>query len=170
MPLRIIIIGCGNVDRGDDAAGPLVARRLRALAAESLAVAIDGVEIPGLVIMEQSGESFSLMDYWTANDDVVLVDATAPRGTPGQVQLWNTRAGELPQDTFPCSTHAFGVREAVELARAMNSLPETLLIYGIEGKQFFAGSPPSPEVERAVESVANELMMRLTATSARRCG
>jgi hydrogenase maturation protease len=164
------IIGCGNIDRGDDAAGLLVARRLRALAAASLFVAIAGVEISGLVIMEQSGESFSLMDCWTVNDDVILVDATAPRGTPGQVQLWNAHADQLPEDIFSCSTHAFGVREAVELARTMSGLPRTLLIYGIEGKQFFHGAPPSPEVERAVESVANELMMRLTATSARRCG
>jgi len=164
------IIGCGNIDRGDDAAGLLVARRLHAPAAASIAVAIAGVEIPGLVIMEQSGESISLMDCWTVNDDVVLVDATAPRGTPGQVQRWNARADQLPEDIFPCSTHAFGVREAVELARAMSGLPQTLLIYGIEGKQFFHGAPTSPEVERAVESVANELMMRLTATSARRCG
>ena len=151
MALRII--GCGNFDRGDDAAGLLVARRLHALGVETL-----GVEIAGLEIIEQSGESFSLMDCWTGFEHVILVDTTAPSGTPGQVQVWNAHADRLPEDVFPCSTHAFGVREAVELARAMNRLPQTLLIYGIEGKRFFLGAPPSPEIERAAVSVAERLL------------
>ncbi|MFZ0951738.1 MAG: hydrogenase maturation protease [Candidatus Sulfotelmatobacter sp.] len=155
MPLRII--GCGNFDRGDDAAGLLVARRLRALGVETL-----GVEIPGLEIAEQSGESFSLMDCWTGFEQVIAVDATAPHGTPGQVRIWNAHADRLPEDVFPCSTHAFGLREAVELGRVMNRLPQTLLIYGIEGKRFFLGAPLSPEVERAVVSVAERLMRRVS--------
>jgi hydrogenase maturation protease len=154
--VALLIIGCGNLDRGDDAAGVLVVRRLHALV-ENL-----GVEIAGLEIMEQSGESFSLMDCWTGFEHVILVDATAPSGTPGQVRVWNAHAGRLPEEVFPCSTHAFGVREAVELARAMNRLPQTLLIYGIEGKQFSFGAPLSPEVERAVVPVAEQLMMRVS--------
>ena len=149
MALRII--GCGNFDRGDDAAGLLVVRRLHALGAETL----------GIEIMEQSGESFSLMDCWLGCEHVILVDAIAPRGTPGQVRVWNAQADRLPEDVFPCSTHAFGVREAVELARTMNRLPQSLMIYGIEGKQFFLGAPLSPEVEHAVESVAQQLLARV---------
>ena len=151
--MALLIIGCGNFDRGDDAAGLLVVRRLRALV-ENI-----GVEIAGLEIMEQSGESFSLMDCWSGFEHVILVDGTAPSGTPGQVRVWNAHAGRLPEEVFPCSTHAFGVREAVELARAMNRLPQTLLICGIEGKQFSLGAPLSPEVEHAVVPVAEQLMM-----------
>jgi len=146
------IIGCGNFDRGDDAAGLLVARRLHAL----------GVETLGVEIIEQSGESFSLMNCWTGPEHDILVDATAPSGKPGQVQVWDAHAGRLREDVFPSSTHAFGVREAVELARVMKRLPQTLVIYGIEGKQFFLGAPVSPEVERAVVSVAERLLMRIS--------
>lgn len=152
MALRII--GCGNLNRGDDAAGLLVVRRLHAL----------GVETLGVEIMEQSGESFSLMDGWTGFDHIILVDATAPRGTPGHISIWNAHTDRLPEDVFPCSTHAFGMREAVELGRVMNRLPHTLQIYGIEGKQFFLGAPPSPEVERAIVSVAEQLVMRVSAS------
>jgi hydrogenase maturation protease len=150
LPLRII--GCGNFDRGDDAAGLLVTRRLHTL----------GVEITGLEITEQSGESFSLMDCWTGVEHVILVDATAPHGTPGEVRVWNADTDRLPADAFPCSTHAFGLREAVELGRVMNRLPQNLEIYGIEGKRFLAGAPPSPEVARAVMSVAERLRRRVS--------
>jgi hydrogenase maturation protease len=141
MGLRII--GCGTLARGDDAAGLLVARRLRALGVEAA---------------EQSGESTSLMDCWTGFKQVILVDATAPVGRPGRTSVWNAHAGKLPKDFLACSTHAFGVREAVELARAMDRLPKSLSIYGIEGKQFSIGSPVSPEVERAVGFVAQQLL------------
>jgi len=150
--VAVRIIGCGNFDRGDDAAGLLVARRLHAL----------GVETLGVEIIEQRGESLSLMDCWLGFEHVILVDATAPCGTPGHVQVWNAHADKLPEDVFPCSTHAFGVREAVELARAMNRLPQTLLIYGIEGKQFLLGAPPSLEVERTVVSVVERLVMQVS--------
>ncbi len=152
MALRII--GCGNFDRGDDAAGLLVARRLHAL----------GVPTDGVEIIEQSGESFSLMDCWIGCEHVILIDATAPSGSPGQVRVWNAHADRLPKEVFPCSTHALGVREAVELARVMNRLPQTLLIYGIEGKQFSPGAPLSPDVERTVRSVAQQLVMRISAS------
>ncbi len=153
--LALRIIGCGNFDRGDDAAGLLVARRVRAF----------GVETFGVEVIEQSGESFALMDCWLGCEHVIPADATAPSGTPGQVQVWNAHGDKLPEDVFPCSTHAFGVREAVELARAMNRLPRTLMIYGIEGKQFSFGAPLSPEVERSVNSVAQQLLELVRTTS-----
>jgi hydrogenase maturation protease len=143
MSLRII--GCGNLDRGDDAAGLHVARRLRALGVETV---------------EQSGESTSLMDCWTGFEHVILVDATAPHGRPGRISVWNAHVGKLPADVLACSTHAFGVRAAVEVARAMSRLPESLFIYGIEGKQFALGSPLSLEVTRAVASVVQQLLER----------
>jgi hydrogenase maturation protease len=153
MSLRII--GCGNFDRGADAAGLLVARRLQTL----------GVEAHGVEVIEQSGESFSLMDCWTGSEDIILVDATAPSGSPGRVRVWNAHADRLPEDFSPCSTHAFGVREAVELARVMNRLPRTLLIYGIEGEQFSVGAPLSSEIECAVASVTEHLSMRVSNSS-----
>ena len=44
----------------------------------------------------------------------------------------------------------------------MNRLPQTLLIYGIEGKQFSFAAPLSAEVERAVESVVERLVTQVS--------
>lgn len=140
MALRII--GCGNADRGDDAAGLLVVRQLRAL---------------GIDAVEQTGDGAALMATWSGFEEVVLVDATAPAGSPGRIRIWNAQEGTLPKDALPRSTHGFGVREAVELARAMNCLPQSLRIYGIEATQFSFSAPCSEEVERAVRLVAETL-------------
>ena len=136
------VIGCGNLDRGDDAAGVLVARRLRAI---------------GIEAEEQSGESFSLMNAWQDFETVILVDALCPDHSPGQIKIWDASTNPLPKAALQCSTHAFGLYEAVELARALDKLPAKLLIYGIEGKQFALGAPLSAEVEKAVESVTQQI-------------
>lgn len=144
------IIGCGNLDRGDDAAGVLVARRLRAL---------------GIEAEEQSGESFSLMECWQGFETVVVVDAICSDHAPGEVRIWDASSHPLPRAALQCSTHAFGLYEAVELARALHRLPAKLLIYGIEGKQFARGARRSAEVEKAVELVAQQIAALLQAAT-----
>ncbi|HZR27262.1 MAG TPA: hydrogenase maturation protease [Terriglobales bacterium] len=136
------VIGCGNLDRGDDAAGLLVARRLRQL---------------GVPAQEQSGEAFVLMESLASAEKVVLVDAVAAEGEPGAVQVWNANLVPLPRESFCCSTHAFGVREAVELARILGRLPLTLIVYGIAGRNFQMNASLSPEVAGAVERAAQRI-------------
>ncbi len=140
--MQPLVVGCGNLDRGDDAAGVLVARRLQSL---------------GIEAQVQSGESFSLMDSWQGFETVILVDATCTDKTPGEINTWDACARPLPRTALQCSTHAFGLYEAVELARTLDRLPDKLLIYGIEGKQFASGSQPSLEVTKAVEIAAQQI-------------
>lgn len=143
--MGLYIIGCGNLDRGDDAAGLLLARRLRAL----------GFERNGVEIVEEPGDILGLIDTWPRYKQILIVDASAPNGRPGNIRLWNAGVEPLPEEFFHCSSHALGVREAVELARTLNCLPQSLSIFCIEGKQFAHGAPISLEVERAVEVVCH---------------
>jgi len=134
-----LIIGCGTDGRGDDAAGLLAARRLRALGGEAL---------------EHTGDGLALMELWAGAGDVILIDAVCGPGEPGGVLVWDARTAPLPADRARGSTHAFGVAEAVELARALGRLPRTLTVYGIAGRRFETGTAPSAEVAAAAERVA----------------
>ena len=135
------IIGCGNAARGDDAAGLLVVRQLRAWGADAL---------------EHSGEGLSLMESWRGHDAVIVIDAVVTGAAPGAVAVWDGREAPVIRNGRR-STHAFGVAEAVELARVLGRLPARLLIYGIEGRGFDLGSAPSPEVVAAAEHLAQRL-------------
>ena len=148
--MQPLIIGCGNPDRSDDAAGILVARRLVAL---------------GINAQENSGETFSLMDAWQGFEAVIVIDAVASDEKPGKVRIWDAAAHPLPKAALQCSTHAFGLYEAVELARELERLPDKLLIYGIEGKEFSPGARPSSEVEKAVELVAGQIVKLVRAAA-----
>jgi hydrogenase maturation protease len=134
------IIGCGNLDRGDDAAGVLVARRLCELGVEAIV---------------QTGEASSLIEAWSGADDVVVVDAVVTGSPVGTVRMWAGRPPSLPRK--PVSSHGFGVAEAFDLAEALGRLPRRFRLYGIEGKEFAPGGPVSPEVLRAVQEVAQKI-------------
>ncbi len=136
------IIGCGTVDRGDDAAGLLVARRLHDLGVEAL---------------ERSGEGLSLIESWEGADAVILIDAVVTGRPPGTLTVWDASDARVAPEFARCSTHAFGVAEAVRLARVLGRMPARFVIYGIEGRRFALGSALSPEVMSAAESLARRL-------------
>lgn len=137
----ILIIGIGNEYRSDDAVGLHVAQRLKRQA------------INHVNILEQSGDGAVLMELWKDANSVILIDAVYSGARPGAVHRFDAHAQPIPANFFHYSTHAFGVAEAIELARALNQLPQYLIVYGIEGKCFEAGIKLSPEVEKAAQEV-----------------
>ena len=147
LPVRIrfnkLVIGIGNAYRGDDAIGLTVARHLKERAPRDLE------------ILEATGECTSLMEYWKDAKVVILVDALQSGTRPGTIFRFCTQSQRLPTRFSRHSTHALGIGEAIELARAMNRLPPCLIIYGIEGKNFQAGFELSPEVAAAVGKVGD---------------
>jgi hydrogenase maturation protease len=137
------IVGCGNLLRGDDGAGILVAERLRALGVEA----------------ETSNcTACDLIEAWRGVDEVVVIDAMCTGAMAGTVRVWEeSQILELPPAP---STHGFGVTEAVLLARALDLLPPRLRIIGIEGAQFGVGTPLTAQVQHAVEAVVLQLSAR----------
>jgi hydrogenase maturation protease len=121
-----LIIGIGNEYRCDDAAGLIVARRLKERLAESVNV------------LEQSGDGAALMGAWQGAKTVIIIDAVTSGAAPGTIHRFDANTRPIPKGDFRYSTHAFGVAEAIELSRALGEFPRSLGGYGIEGKNFAA--------------------------------
>lgn len=148
---KVLVIGIGNPYRSDDAAGLIVARRIKERTP-------DHVEV-----IEESGDGAALMEAWKDSDKVVLIDAVSSGQKPGTVYRFDAGTRPIPTKFFHYSTHAFSVVEAVELARAFNRLPAQLIIYGIEGKNYESGFELSPEVESSVKEVVDRVIQEITA-------
>jgi hydrogenase maturation protease len=138
----------GNAWRGDDGAGLAVARRLRELAPA------------GIEVRELEGDATALIDAWGHADRVVVVDAAQSGAAPGTVRHFDACAAPLPAHLLRSSTHAFGVADAIELARALGRLPAALEVYAIEGATFAAGDRLTPSVAHAAQALAAELGTR----------
>jgi hydrogenase maturation protease len=100
------------------------------------------------------GDATWLLQQFAEVDTAIVVDACASGARPGTVRHFDARAAALPAHHLRSSTHAFGVADAIELARALGRLPARLDVYAIEGRDFSLGSSLSPEVESAVGRLA----------------
>ena len=143
-----VVIGVGNEYRGDDAAGREVARIVRERGTEGLEVVVCELEPSRLI------------DAWEGAATVFLVDAVSSGAEPGTVHRFDATSGPVPSREFRSSTHALGIGETVELARALGRLPERIVVFGIEGESFGSGrelsGPARAGVDRAVELVLEE--------------
>jgi hydrogenase maturation protease len=138
---NILVIGVGNAYRSDDAVGLIVARGLKK-------GTLDHIKV-----LEESGEGATLMESWKDAGTVILIDAVHSGATPGTIHRLDSNAQAISTTFFHYSTHAFGVAEAIELARTLDQLPPRLIVYGVEGESFEAGVELSSEVEKAAQEV-----------------
>ena len=142
------IIGVGNAFRHDDGAGLLAAQEIsKRLGA-----------CPGIAVRTMDGEGTALMDAWQDAEAVILIDAVASGAEPGTLHGLDALDRALPDHFFSCSSHSFGVAEAIALARTLDQLPTRLVIYGIEGQNFSPGIGLSEAVERAVTTVVERVL------------
>ena len=153
---RTLIIGVGNVDRGDDGAGLAVASRLRKR--------LDHER--GIRVVEHWGEATGLVEAMEGWNQVLIVDASMSGATTGGYRIFEAGETALPSVLTEMSSHGFGVPQAIELARALGTLPARCRVYAIEGEAFETGAPLSDAVVAAVDSVVDEIMRSLEAAHA----
>jgi hydrogenase maturation protease len=150
-----LVVGLGSVDRGDDGAGPVVA----ALVGDELAA-----HGPDDVHVLEHEDPTALVDLWPGYRSVVVVDAVRSGSAPGTVTVLSIDPGPqgaaLPAriEPGPAGTHGLGLAAAVELARALDRLPEHLTVVGIHGGSFGHGEPMSASVAAAVPDAVGVVM------------
>ena len=146
--MTLLLIGLGNLQRGDDGVGIAVVRRV--------------AEIAEIEVVE-SDDPASLIDTWSEAARVVVVDAMKSDGSPGTVLTLDVTESPLPSDGWAKGgTHSLGLAAAVELSRALGRLPQRLVVVGIEVDGLIAGSELSPAVRAAVQRAADAALRALT--------
>jgi hydrogenase maturation protease len=148
-----LLLGVGNPDRGDDGVGTEVAARVARLG------------IPGVEVATEA-EPLALLEHLrrTGLDQVVVVDATVPGPEPGRVRVLPVGAARLVRRTGPAGTHALGVADAVELARALDLLPARLALVGVEAGSSGVGEGLSGPVQARLGDVVRTVTELLGAS------
>ena len=154
-PASVLVIGVGNAGRGDDAAGIAVVRRLA------------GRVGPNVSLVEAGHDLTSLLDAWQGASAVIVVDAMASGAAPGTVKRFDAAWVPLPARAFrAASSHAFGVAEAIELARALGRLPSRVVVYGIEVERVDDGDALTPAVDAGVRDVVARVLDEVRSATA----
>jgi hydrogenase maturation protease len=148
-PSDFLVIGIGNEFRGDDGLGLCVARELRKS------------RNPGMQVVESSGDAASLMEAWRGQDRVAVVDAVNSGGVPGSVYRVDVSTRSLLTHFCRSSSHAFGLAEAIEMARELRQLPRSLILFGIEGEAFGYGFDLSESVGKSIPELIRKIEKEL---------
>lgn len=146
-----LVIGLGNDARRDDGVGLAVVRSL-ARTPETPARLVEG-----------PGDASALLELWTGVERVIVIDAVRSGRPAGTIVRLEVGASGLPGDVPATSTHGLSLAEAVGLGRALDRLPRSLVVYGIETGSLDAGEGLTPPVAEAVPRVRERILAELAA-------
>ena len=112
---KTLILGVGNLLMGDEGVG---VHAVRSLEAETLG--------PGITILDGGTGGFHLLSYLQEYETVIMIDACMDGRPPGTLTAITPRfATDFPKTL---SAHDIGLRDLIEAAALLGSLPEIHLI------------------------------------------
>lgn len=143
------IIGIGNEFRSDDAAGLLVARRLKEL-------------YPDYDIIESYGNGVDLLSIFQEYEKVIIIDAAVAEKIEeiGQIKEIKVNQDFNFSDIKIYSSHSFSLLEALKMGKQLSILPDDLYLYLIFSQNFSFGQEISPEVKEAIEKILDIICSR----------
>lgn len=135
----VLVLGLGNPLMGDDGAGLLLLDALRhALPADERVIFEDGGTL-GMTLLPLIEDARA----------VLLLDATHTGETPGSIVV--RRRDELPGFfSRILSPHQIGLREVLGAAQLCGTLPEQLVLVGIEAEHVAFGHEPGDTIRKAL--------------------
>lgn len=157
VPASTRIICLGNLWRGDDAAGLLAARELR----ERLAVPTR--------VFEADGDGLAFLDLIEGAARVILIDAVKGGGQPGRIIRLDLSQESRWGAAVPCSTHALGLGEAIDLARTLGRLPQFVIFYGIVIESVELGAPLSEPVQEGIDRIVSQVKEEVERAPCMKC-
>ena len=149
-PVRLLILGLGNVLCGDDGLGAVAIARLK-----------ERYGFPeGMSVLDGGTLGLSLLPYVEDAEKVILVDAIRAEAPPGSfVRLEGEEVG--PAVAGRLSVHQVGVADLLDAARWRGRFPEELVLLGLVPETLEVGLTRSARVEAGlpglVDRVADEV-------------
>ncbi len=148
MAAGTLVIGCGNLLRGDDAAGPVLVRRM-----------LDRGLPEGVEVADGGTSGMDVAFRMRGAGHVVLVDASTTGGEPGTLyRLDGADVEELPP-LEGINLHSFRWDHALAFGHWLlkDDYPQRVTVYLIEAGGFEFGAPLTPAVDAALDRLADHL-------------
>jgi hydrogenase maturation protease len=142
-----IILGLGNAQRGDDGVGPKVIEWLDR----------QGLP-PGVGTIDGGTSGLDIVSILMGRERAIIVDAANVGQAPGRWLRFTPDAAQLKENTTTLSLHSAGFASALALGAALNVLPKTIIIYGIQPQNLDWTDQLSEEVQAAVTQVGQAIL------------
>ena len=155
MGEQLTIIGCGNLNRSDDAIGVVVVQRLQQFLAEC--------PHPGVRVYDCGTAGMEVMFQARGTQRLIVVDASSTGSQPGAIfQVPGNVLEALPEPSY--NLHDFRWENALAAGRKIfgEEFPEEITVYLIEAENLDFGFELSPVVQEAGDRLFQNLVQLIT--------
>lgn len=146
---RLLVLGCGNILRGDDAVGPILVRHLWRRGVPA-----------GVRLVDGGTSGMDVAFGMRGAERVVIVDAAATGAEPGTVyRVPGSELEDLP-DLSGLHTHNFRWDHALAFSKWLlgPEAPTDVTVFLVEAENVAHGAPLSPRVDAGMRRVIDILV------------
>ncbi|MBW4642957.1 MAG: hydrogenase maturation protease [Goleter apudmare HA4340-LM2] len=153
----LTIIGCGNLNRNDDAVGVIIAQRLQQYLAEH--------PHPHVQVYDCGTAGMEVMFQARGSKQLVIIDASSTGSEPGAVfKVPGKELEALPEPSY--NLHDFRWDHALAAGRKIfqDDFPQDVTVYLIEAANLDLGLDLSPAVQHSADFVFEEVTILIQNT------
>ena len=147
---QITIIGCGNLNRSDDAVGVIIAQRLQQYLTEN--------PHPNIQVYDCGTAGMEVMFKARGSKQLIIIDASSTNSEPGAIfQVPGKELETLPEPSY--NLHDFRWDNALAAGRKIfkDDFPQKVTVYLIEAENLGFGLELSSVVKHSAAKVFEEI-------------
>ena len=147
----LTVIGCGNLNRCDDAVGVIIAQKLQEIFKENA--------LSNLHIYDCGTAGMEVMFQARGSQKLIIVDACSTHSQPGTIyKVPGEELEALPEPSY--SLHDFRWDHALAAGRKIfkDDFPNDVTVYLIEAENLGLGLEISASLQPSVEKVINSIV------------
>ncbi|MBD2138075.1 hydrogenase maturation protease [Anabaena sp. FACHB-1237] len=147
----LTIIGCGNLNRNDDAVGVIIAQRLQQYLAKNVH--------PQIRVFDCGTAGMEVMFQARGSKKLIIVDASCTGSQPGAIfKVPGDELEGLPEPSY--NLHDFRWDHAIAIGKKIfvDDFPQDVTVYLIEAENLDFGLDLSPVVQHSANLVCAELI------------
>lgn len=141
-----LILGFGNLIQGDDGIGIHAVKMLS-----------ERVLPPDTRVVEIGVPGWDLATCLEGCPSVIIIDAVRMGEAPGVWRRFDSAEVRLIGEKNILSLHEAGISEGLNLAEALNILPERIVVYGMEPASITTSQELSPAVQATLPDFVEEI-------------
>jgi hydrogenase maturation protease len=151
MGPKVLLIGLGNLLKGDDGVG---VRAIRAVKERFEAHS-------GLAIVDGGTSGLGLLSHLEGRNSVLCVDAVLFGKEPGYIGILEDEAIPATFGPAKISLHHVGLPEVLAAARLLHTLPRQICLIGVEPQSLDVGLELSAVVQGKLPEVVDLIVAKL---------
>ncbi|MEL6458692.1 MAG: hydrogenase maturation protease [Cyanobacteria bacterium J06641_2] len=148
---KLTIIGCGNLNRNDDAVGVIIAQRLQQYLA--------AYPHPHVKVYDCGTAGMEVMFHARGSKHLIIIDASSTNSEPGAVfQVPGKELEALPEPSY--NLHDFRWDNAIAAGRKIfqDDFPQVVTVYLIEAANLDFGWELTQAVKHSADTVFEQII------------